>query len=47
MIDTHAHLHLINRSLDDVLAASKHAGVDHIIQVAIDEPSIHKKSNAL
>ena len=42
MIDTHAHLHLINRSLDDVLVASKHAGVDHIIEVAIDEPSIHK-----
>ena len=42
MIDTHAHLHLINRSLDDVLAASKNAGVSHIIQVAIDEPSIYK-----
>ena len=42
MIDTHAHLHLINRPLDDVLAASKRAGVNHIIQVAIDEPSIHK-----
>ena len=42
MIDTHAHLHLINRSLDDVLANSKGAGVNHIIQVAIDEPSIYK-----
>ncbi len=40
MIDTHAHLHLIKRPLDDVLKAAKHAGVTHIIQVAIDVPSI-------
>ena len=43
MIDTHAHLHLIKRPLDDVLRSSKEAGVTHIIQVAIDFPSI--KSN--
>ena len=42
MIDTHAHLHLINRSTDDILAAAQLAGVNHIIQVAIDFPSIEK-----
>lgn len=40
MIDTHAHLHLINRSTEDILFSAKNAGVDHIIQVAIDFPSI-------
>ena len=40
MIDTHAHLHLIDRPLDDILSAAKHAGVQHIIQVAIDVGSI-------
>ena len=42
MIDTHAHLHLINRPLSDVLSAAKQAGLDHIIQVAIDRSSIEK-----
>jgi len=40
MIDTHAHLHLINRPLEDILIAAKNAGVNHIVQVAIDEHSI-------
>ena len=42
MIDTHAHLHLIDRPLKDVLMDSMNAGVQHIIQVAIDLPSIHQ-----
>ncbi len=42
MIDTHAHLHLIRRSIDNIILAAKEAGVSHIIQVAIDEDSIRK-----
>tara|TARA_B100001121_G_scaffold310367_1_gene340990 strand:- start:14457 stop:15206 length:750 start_codon:yes stop_codon:yes gene_type:complete len=45
MIDTHAHLHLINRNTEDVLAAAKEAGVYHVVQVAIDLPSIHRNLN--
>jgi TatD DNase family protein len=40
MIDTHAHLHLINDSIDSVLNDANAAGVQHIVQVAIDEASI-------
>ena len=42
MIDTHAHLHLIDRSTSDVLNAARAAGVKHIVQVAIDFDSIHQ-----
>lgn len=45
MIDTHAHLHLINRPTLDVLADAKEAGVRHVVQVAIDLPSIYKNLN--
>ena len=41
MIDTHAHLHLIDQPSEDVLMAAKDAGVHHVVQVAIDLPSIH------
>jgi TatD DNase family protein len=40
MIDSHAHLHLINRETTDILQAATNAGVRHIIQVAIDFDSI-------
>ena len=40
MIDTHAHLNLIKAPLDCVLKRAADAGVHHIIQVAIDIPSI-------
>ncbi|MEK9726737.1 MAG: TatD family hydrolase [Candidatus Margulisiibacteriota bacterium] len=42
MIDTHAHLHLIRQPLPQILSAAKKAGVTHIIQVAIDVPSIEE-----
>ena len=31
MIDTHAHLHLIDRPTSDVLNAARAAGVKHIV----------------
>ena len=42
MIDTHAHLHLINDTTEHILKSARLAGVQHIIQVAIDEASIHQ-----
>ena len=42
MIDTHAHLHLINRPTSDVLNAASAVGEKHIVQVAIDFDSIHQ-----
>ena len=45
MIDTHAHLHLINQTTEAILTAAKDAGVHHVVQVAIDLPSIHKNLN--
>lgn len=41
MIDTHAHLHLIHQPAEDVLMAANDAGVRHVVQVAIDLPSIY------
>ena len=45
MIDTHVHLHLMDQSVQDIMAAANHAGVTHVIQVAIDEQSIHQNLN--
>ena len=45
MIDTHAHLHLINQPTKDVLAEAARAGVSHVIQVAIDMDSVKRNIN--
>ena len=45
MIDTHAHLHLIDRPTTELLDLAANAGVSHVVQVAIDLPSIHKNLN--
>ena len=40
MIDTHAHLHLIDGPLASIISDARFAGIEHIVQVAIDWESL-------